>query len=266
MIEKPSPMPERQPKPPVWPWYVAFCVGWALFYVFAIGFTVFLLAKGQPASGETGATANIALGVWLGVCGVLLLAYAVAPLLPLRRWSWIYGMVIVGFSMLGGCFPLAVPLLVFWVKPQTRAFFPASRERPPPAAVATAPTAAPPPPLVPPAPETRAAQQPRLRVWYAAFCVACALLYLAVGLVGVWSLVDPEMADDPVEDTAMAVVGLAVFPFFAAAPFLPHRPWAWSYGATMIILGMLACCTLPAAIPLLVAWLKPETRAAFGKG
>jgi low temperature requirement protein LtrA len=261
-------MPDRPPKPPVWPWYVAFCVGWALFYLFAIGFTLFLLAKGQPAPGETEETAKIALGVWLGVCGVLLLAYAVAPLLPLRRWSWIYGIVIVGFSMLGGCFPIAVPLLVFWVKPRTRAFFPDSRAglRLPPAGAPTAPADALPPPLVPAAPETRAAKQPRLRIWYGAFCVVCALLYLAVGLVGVWSLVDPEMADDAVEDTAMAVVGLAVFPLFAAAPFLPRRAWAWSYGATMIILGMLACCTLPAAIPLLVAWLEPENRAAFGKG
>jgi hypothetical protein len=28
---------------------------------------------------------------------------------------------------------------------------------------------------------------------------------------------------------------------------------------------MLTCCTLPAAIPILIAWLKPETKAAFGR-
>ena len=61
----------------------------------------------------------------------------------------------------------------------------------------------------------------------------------------------------------MTVFGLAGV--FGAAPFLPRRPWVWIYDLVLICLGLTSVCCLPATIPLLVYWLKPEAKSWFGR-
>jgi hypothetical protein len=52
----------------------------------------------------------------------------------------------------------------------------------------------------------------------------------------------------------------------SAAPFLlPARPWVWIYDLVVICLGMTSACFLPATIPLLIFWIKPEVKAYFGR-
>ena len=51
--------------------------------------------------------------------------------------------------------------------------------------------------------------------------------------------------------------------FFAAALFLPRKPWVWIYGIVAICIGLPNCCCLPLAIPLLVVWIRPETKQYF---
>ena len=53
---------------------------------------------------------------------------------------------------------------------------------------------------------------------------------------------------------------------FAIAPFLPRRSWVWIYDVVLICFGMTSICSMPAAIPLLIFWFKPETQAYFGRG
>ena len=249
--------------PPVWRWYVGYCVAWALLYGGLVAFGAFL-AIGSGPSGlaiETGDTAEVvAVVLFFGLSLLLAIAYAVAPLLPRRPWAWIYGIVLIGFSALGGCFPIAIPLLYFWVKPETRAHFGSA---PRAELVAPAPATEAFPPASPEAAPARG--RPPIWRWYVALCAGAALLYLGIGLVGVASFFVPELAGDPVEDAALAVLGLLLFPVCAVGAFVPRRPWAWTYGLTAIIVAMLTCCTLPAAIPVLIAWLKPETKAAFGR-
>jgi len=61
------------------------------------------------------------------------------------------------------------------------------------------------------------------------------------------------------------LLGLVLF----AACFLPFvlrpRPWVWTYDLVIIALGLSSPCLLPASIPLIIFWVKPETRAYFGK-
>jgi hypothetical protein len=52
---------------------------------------------------------------------------------------------------------------------------------------------------------------------------------------------------------------------YAAAFFLPFKPWAWIYHIVLIGIGMTSVCCLPACIPLLIYWFSPETKRFFGR-
>lgn len=75
--------------------------------------------------------------------------------------------------------------------------------------------------------------------------------------------------DDPamflVYGVVLVVMGAVLHTVYMTAFFLPRRPWAWIVHLVLISLGLTSCCTLPASIPLLVFWLKPETRLWFGR-
>jgi hypothetical protein len=66
---------------------------------------------------------------------------------------------------------------------------------------------------------------------------------------------------------------LAILLFFSIAMFgaclLPlvvqPRPWLWTYDLIVICAGMTSLCFLPASIPLLIFWMKPEIKSYFGK-
>jgi hypothetical protein len=130
-----------------------------------------------------------------------------------------------------------------------------------------------PPPLrdVPPVPSGR----PKVWEWFVVYCVAMAVLYLACAALGVAMIVvDPAAGDvDPAEARSMdiqgavlLVMGVALLAPFAAAPFLPRRKWVWIFDLVLICLGLTSCCTIPACIPLLLYWLKPEGKAWFERG
>lgn len=49
-------------------------------------------------------------------------------------------------------------------------------------------------------------------------------------------------------------------PFFVAP-----RPWVWMFVLVLICLGLTIPCTLPATVPLLLTWLRPEAKRYYGK-
>jgi hypothetical protein len=63
----------------------------------------------------------------------------------------------------------------------------------------------------------------------------------------------------------LLVVGAALLVACVAGFFLPRRPLAWIAHLVLISIGLTSCCTIPAPVPLLVAWLKPDLRAWFGR-
>lgn len=99
------------------------------------------------------------------------------------------------------------------------------------------------------------------------------VVYLACMIFGIVLLVlDPSLYEgemDPMEariqGVVMLIAGAVLFVPFLVAPFLPKKPWAWIYGIVMICFSMTSCCCLPASIPLLLFWIKPETKLFFGK-
>lgn len=116
--------PAEQQTPAVWKWYVAYCIIMALgFFLLAVTglFTFFV----DPAELEMSSGEATLMSVTLVFVGLLLLfPYAVAPFLPRQNWAWVLGIVLISIGMTSTCcLPVAIPLLIFWIKPENKAFF-----------------------------------------------------------------------------------------------------------------------------------------------
>ena len=64
----------------------------------------------------------------------------------------------------------------------------------------------------------------------------------------------------------LLLIGVVFMGAFGFGLFVPARRWGWIYGIVLIAVGLTSCCLLPATIPLLIFWLKPETQAFYGRG
>lgn len=136
---------------------------------------------------------------------------------------------------------------------------------PPPPPPLPAYVAAPPPPPVP----GQAATPPRVLKWYRVYAGALAAAFLGIILLGIaLPVIDPGRQDDmPAWFVPAAMIGCSL-PFLAAyvaAFFVPAKPWAWTYHLVLIAGGLTSACCMPVCIALLIAWLKPETKAYFGR-
>lgn len=112
-------------------------------------------------------------------------------------------------------------------------------------------------------PATTGALRPAVIGLLRLYCVVSAAAYLI--FVAYW-LFYPSFrghADGPM--TRGLVVGLVVMAaFYVVAAMIPYKPWGWVVGLLAIGVGLTGCFA-PVAIGLLVYWLKPRTRAAFGR-
>ncbi len=109
--------------------------------------------------------------------------------------------------------------------------------------------------------------------WYCAFAIMMSLIYLVVSGFGIFMLVMPEelglTSTDEIEARIQGFILVAVsLPFaivFAVAPLLPKKPWAWMFHVVLICLCASSCACALFCIPLLIHWMKPETKAFFGR-
>ena len=115
-------------------------------------------------------------------------------------------------------------------------------------------------------------EPPPVLVWYRVYCGAMALLYLVclAGGIALLSLRDllPSDEDVPPEmwllyGVGFTVVGGLLAPAFLASFFLPRSRRAWVYHVVLIALGMVSVCCLPATVPMILYWIKPETYGYF---
>ena len=110
---------------------------------------------------------------------------------------------------------------------------------------------------------------PRVVFWFK----ICASAFAAFNLIGagVSVLGSLGILDQPMNATSNVMRALLLvlcLPLFIAyvVPFLFRpRPWLWTYDLVLICLSMTGILCLPIGIPLLIHWLKPETRAYFRK-
>jgi uncharacterized membrane protein len=112
---------------------------------------------------------------------------------------------------------------------------------------------------------------PQVVAWFKIYSAFLCLLYLAVAAASLFFfLADP--ADVQMSATMahlmgalFLLMGLGLFAACLLPLLVSPRPWLWTYDLVIICLGMTSACFLPACIPLLIFWLKPETKRYFGR-
>jgi hypothetical protein len=107
--------------------------------------------------------------------------------------------------------------------------------------------------------------------WYRMYLGVMMLLYMGVAIFGA-SIAYFQPALDrqgPEETLLMGVIygllGAVFFLVHLVALVLPPKPYNWIVGIMMIAIGMTSCCLWPVVIPLLVFWVKPETKSYLGR-
>ncbi|MBX3221201.1 MAG: hypothetical protein KF795_11830 [Labilithrix sp.] len=109
--------------------------------------------------------------------------------------------------------------------------------------------------------------RPAVITWFRVYAATTVLLY--VGMLVAWLAVaanGPAMGGAELA-LVLLIFGVVVLLFgglFAVAAMVPYKPWGWTVGLVAICLGLTSCMAV-AAIPLLIYWMKPETKAAFGR-
>lgn len=95
---------------------------------------------------------------------------------------------------------------------------------------------------------------------YAFVALGGAILALGFGSTGT-----EEQIDALVAGVIYGSLGAFFAIVYGVALFLPRKPYNWIVGIVMIAIGLTSCCFLPAAVPLIIFWLKPETKAYLGR-
>jgi len=112
---------------------------------------------------------------------------------------------------------------------------------------------------------------PKCVKWFKAYCAILALCYIfCIGLSFVFFLIDPvELDMEPflarIMGAMFLVLGTILFSACILPFFLRPKPWVWIYDLVIICIGFASMCFWPFCIPLLIFWLKTETKSYFGK-
>jgi hypothetical protein len=121
---------------------------------------------------------------------------------------------------------------------------------------------------IPPPP----AAVPPVLFWYKLTMGLTAVMYVMLGIGSVAalafadSIADAEMSADEwrLMSVFMIVISMPLATAYALPLFLRPSKGAWVFGIVLMALLMSSCCYWPACIPLIIYWVKPETRAYFG--
>ena len=112
---------------------------------------------------------------------------------------------------------------------------------------------------------------PKVVTWFKVYAGALCVTYVAVAAFSiVFFAVSPHELEMPaVQAHVTGALLLAMGVVLSAACLVPlvapRRPWLWTYDLVVICLGLTSVCCMLASIPLLIFWLKPETKAWFGR-
>lgn len=132
-----------------------------------------------------------------------------------------------------------------------------------------------PPKFLPPEPAGKLPYGPRPAVvlWYRVYCAVMVLIYALLLFGGGAAFFFADEIPNAEREDRLAIQVQGVMYAVIAVPLaiahgvglaIPQKRWGWVYGIVTIGLGLTSCCTWPATIPLLIYWLKPETKDYFG--
>ena len=103
-------------KPRVVIWFKVYSAILCLIYFFTFIISPFLLSSNDDEL--------IIYGLVFLILSIPLFLICILPIfLPRKPWVWIYSLVIIGLGMTGCCFPVCIPLLIFWIKPEVKIYY-----------------------------------------------------------------------------------------------------------------------------------------------
>lgn len=122
------------------------------------------------------------------------------------------------------------------------------------------------------APGTVFEEPPGVILWARVYSGLLGLTYVGVAVLGIVVLVAgvavAPTGGDQVSAVFLGVLYTVLGVLFAIpsiwAAAAPRKRYSWYLNMVMICIGMTSCACLPFCIPLLIHWLKPETKAWYG--
>jgi len=115
------------------------------------------------------------------------------------------------------------------------------------------------------APKAEGFSRPAVILWFRAYALASALFYVLVEaelLLGAdWRY---GAASGRPALAAVVVLATLLVIFHCIAAFVPYRPWGWTLAFVSICFGLVSCTVIPSVV-LVYFWLRPVTKAAFGR-
>lgn len=121
-----EPKPPLVSKPTVVKWFMTYCGLMMLIYLACTGFGLLAMFNSEDlADGMTPPDEIFVQGVIFSVIGLpFAILYGVGFVLPQKKWGWIFGIVLIGIGMTSVCcLPMTIPLLIFWIKQDNKAWF-----------------------------------------------------------------------------------------------------------------------------------------------
>ncbi len=126
-VPEPPDTPVTPPasRPAVLPWFSAYCAVMA-----AVGLLFLVIGLALHYGGSDAilwhdpAEARFAAAVYTTLGAVFLPLFLIGTCLPRRSFGWTLGIILLALSIpTCCCVPVSLPLLFFWIRPETRAYF-----------------------------------------------------------------------------------------------------------------------------------------------
>lgn len=105
-------------------WYRVYCGVLFFLYLLCIGLGLFFIIA-QPNTREYNANEVYIMGFVYLIIGVIFaIISGIALILPAKPYNWIVGIVMLALGMTSCCFiPIVIPIFIYWIKPETQAYF-----------------------------------------------------------------------------------------------------------------------------------------------
>jgi hypothetical protein len=105
-------------------WYRVYC-GFLMVMYLLVTFLGVFLAAFSPPTRQYNSEETFIMGIIYAVMGVVFfIIFAVALFLPRKPYNWIVDIIMMALGMTSCCFlPFLIPLLIYWTKPETKAYF-----------------------------------------------------------------------------------------------------------------------------------------------
>lgn len=111
---------------------------------------------------------------------------------------------------------------------------------------------------------TRSHAKPGVVLWAKLYMGAMSALYFVLLLFSPFMLMSGD-EEAVIYGFVFIFVGIPCAILSAIPIFLAPKPWVWVWILIVIAFGMTSVCCLPVTVPLLIFWIKPETKRYYGQ-